>query len=323
MPRKLHCLEPWKNKGVVVTCLGRGQQCLQHCITVSEEYQKRAKFDQCVSDIRQCQPISDESTLKSNLLMCVERRLVYASGCGKAVAFNRDGPEILEILEHTSDISAGVIALSADIAAVLYPLFLTTSNLHRRMMMWRTISIKRVPAPLLLFLHQAYPNTDWNSVFFGSVRTEPKIDDAYLVRQKMRTRRKMGTTGRLDSVSASASSSDCVGGVLSSGAAVAASSGSMETCKEAVEPRKLSCYYKHYWIEHTGWMTSIAMRTGTPKYRFVCLGCLEKLQMDRVGFEMAPCVEETNQIYTDASEGEDFEGEFEQVIVDVSHLDLL
>ena len=123
--------------------------------------------------------------MESQLLMCVERRLAYASIVGRAAVLDR--AECVEVLSNSSDISKGIMAFSADIAAVLYPLFLSTTNQHKRRMLWRRIPIKRVPGPLLLFLHQVFPDTDWNSVFFRGIGGRPMEDPAYLCMEKVRT----------------------------------------------------------------------------------------------------------------------------------------
>ena len=76
----------------------------------------------------------------------------------------------------------------------------------------------------------------------------PEVDEAYLCTEKVPTRQRMGTSEPVGS--------PCGGTSSSSFQAVTVG----ET--EDKQPQKLSCYYKHHEIQHTGWMTSIRLQSG-------------------------------------------------------------
>ena len=175
-------LRDWSQKDpqLDVTCRGSGEECLLYCLTVIEKKKKEEQTCQCVgaSGSRKPQNVNNERTkksqrnMKSQLLKCLERRCAYASAIGKSNASDRAGG--VEVLSNPSDIPQGIIASSADIFVVLYPLMLGGGDQHKRRMMWNCIPIRRVPAPLLLFLHEAFPNTNWNSLFSMGTLVVPR-----------------------------------------------------------------------------------------------------------------------------------------------------
>ena len=70
------------------------------------------------------------------------------------------------------------------------------------------------------------------------------------------------------------------------------------TAASSTNPGWLECHYaaKNPTWDHTGRKTHIKMNK-SPKYRFVCPGCLKWLKEDiQAPFELSPCKEEQNQL---------------------------
>lgn len=97
----LHCL------GKNVMCRGVGQQCLQYCVLARrhKDVEERLKHILPDATLTRRDKLRQESKMKSQLLMCVERRLVYACAVGKAAAFSAEGADC--ILQSSSDIFTG------------------------------------------------------------------------------------------------------------------------------------------------------------------------------------------------------------------------
>ena len=233
--------------------------------------------------------------MKNQLLMCVERRLAYACGIGKHGALSVDGADV--VLQSSSDIFKGVRALSADIAAALYPLIQTsTESVEKVWNAWKTVRVDRVPAPVMLFLTEAFPTTDWCRVLRtlrgASPRDRLEPSSSWLSLDHTPTHRKMGVPagaapGARESAAATSSASPTGAGVHGR---------SPYPLPEDPAPKKLKCYYRHSWITHSGWMSGIYMTNGKPHFRYVCPGCLKWLRETMLSFEMCPSLEEQNQI---------------------------
>jgi hypothetical protein len=124
--RVLHCLANAFPRAPLesVMCRGTGNECLLYCVQEMKRLDTANSLSHILPDGSPItEPHREQSKLKSQLLMCVERRLVYASAVSLDKAFSADGADC--ILQSSSDIFAGVRAMSADLAQVLYPLLQT------------------------------------------------------------------------------------------------------------------------------------------------------------------------------------------------------
>ena len=255
-----------------------------------------------------------EPKMKNQLLMCVERRLAYACGIGKHGALSVDGADV--VLQSSSDIFKGVRALSADIAAALYPLIQTsTESVEKVWNAWKAVRVDQVPAPVMLFLTEAFPTIDWCRVLRtlkgASPRDRLKPSSSWLSLDHARTHCKMGISCRdvqrqriaPEWVSAQRRDVTHTPGARESAAATSSASPTGAGVKVRSNtwgdpaPKKLECHYRHSWITHSGWMSGIYLTNGKPHFRYVCPGCLKWLREETtVSFEMCPGLEEQNQI---------------------------
>jgi len=288
--RALHCL------GKNVVRRGTGKECLLYCVL---EQRKKNSEDFMAhilpgATVTRRKGLHEESKMKAQLSMCVDRRLSYASAVSKKDALSADGAD--NILESSSDIFTGVRALSAAIAATLYPLLQTsTASIDKIWQNWSNVRAERVPAPVMLFLTEAFPNTDWSIVFRTAKGASPRHPlqpcPSWLSLEKTRTRRRMG-------IPAGAAPEAHVSAAASSSASLTGAG--LITLPEDSAPKKLTCWYKTPWISHEGRMTGVYLKHGKPHFRFVCAGCLQYLQQEQISFERTPSPEEQNQIVEDA-----------------------
>lgn len=184
--------------------------------------------------------------------------------------------------------------MSADVAAALYPLVETrTESLDKIWHSWKTLKIERVPAPVMLFLTQAFPNTDWSIVLRkgmeASVENRLEPHPSWLSMGKAHTHRLMGISRAVSTAFESATAGSSTSSTAVGSANVKADS----------FPKKLTCWYKFPWISHAGWMTGIYLTKGKPHFRYACAGCLQHLQHEKVQFELHPSSEEEHQIVED------------------------
>ena len=288
--RALHCL------GKNVVCLGKDKECLLYCVMEQRRKHSQEFMDQILPGgfVPRSKKLPNESKMKAQLSMGVDRRLLYASAVSKKDALSADGAD--NILESSSDIITGVRALSADIAATLYPLLqTTTASIDKVWQSWSNVPAERVPAPVMLFLTESFPNTDWSIVFRtakGASQRHPlQPCPSWLSLEKTHTRRRMGIpAGAAPEAheSADASSSASLTGV------------GLSTLPEDAAPQRLKCYYNFTWITHSGRMTGIYLTQSKPRFRFVCAGCFQHLQQMQTAFELCPSPEEQSQIVEDA-----------------------
>ena len=288
----LHCLANAFPRAPLesVMCRGTGNECLLYCVQEMGRLDTANRLSHILPD---GSPITgtlrEQSKLKSQLLMCVERRLVYASAVSLDKAFSADGADC--ILQSSSDIFAGVRAMSADLAQVLYPLLQTRiAAPHKLWRMWKAVRVERIPAPVMLFLIQAYPNTDWSTVLRtrkGASEGRLTPCETWVSMEKVKTHRRMGHgSNAIQHIAASSTTSSTATGSATVPAAVVRTSA----------PSKLTCRYKYWWITHSGWMTGIYLEKSSPHFRFVCAGCLQYLQLSMIKFELHPSSEEDCQI---------------------------
>jgi len=288
--RVLHCL------GKDVVCRGKGKECLLYCVLEQRRKHSQDFMARILpgGTVPRSKKLPSESKMKAQLSMGVDRRLTYASAVSKKDALSADGAD--NILESSSDLFTGVRALSADIAATLYPLLQTsTASIDKIWQNWSNVPAERVPAPVMLFLTEAFPNTDWSIVFRTAKGASPSQPlqpcPSWLSLEKTRTRRRMGIpAGAAPEAheSADASSSASLTGV------------GLSTLPEASAPQRLECWYNFPWITHSGRMTGIYLTHSKPHFRFVCAGCFEHLQQIQTLFELFPSPEEQHQIVEDA-----------------------
>ena len=108
--------------------------------------------------------------IKKDVISLVEERINYA--CGVSLpeamkdAYEPDDP-VLNVFSRAHDIQVSAVALSADIAKVLYPFVcIKQINASDRVAFWREhVRWEDVPYPILCFLRTTFGDTNWRYVF--------------------------------------------------------------------------------------------------------------------------------------------------------------
>ena len=118
------------------------------------------------------------SKIASDTMRCVERRLIYASAVGLADAFSHDFAANREYLTVGHDTTKAAMHLSADIAKALYSFVYTATGQYGKPLCWwrRCVPHADVPWPLLAFLKEFFPDTDWDEIIVGDGVPVVKVD---------------------------------------------------------------------------------------------------------------------------------------------------